>query len=188
MGSLQQALPFALGAFVQAFGQIVNIGISKSFNREFDSALNDSTGNSYSLPTNFDEEYIKARFSRDFDITQAILTLFAVLPAILILMRPGTIAYVVGLTVVTMTPICMYIILVNWPPISYQRHSIGGLVSIVNLCAFIMYVALAIGAYFWNGLSEAKSELQQPSRASNAVLLGSASLLSRANDVIDVIP
>lgn len=145
-GPLQQALPFAIGALVQFVGQIVGLSVSTRFDSDLDRALSDPP-NAYSLPTDFDDEYIKARFTRDFDTLQAVATLLAVLPSVAFLITPNTAPYSVGLVIAIAAPVCLFALLIIWSPVNYVKWSLWGKVSIVNAVTFIVYIGLAIWAY-----------------------------------------
>lgn len=145
------ALPFAIGAMVQAAGQAVNWWVTYRFNRAFNIAWNDNTQNNYLAPTNFDERYTKARVSRDFDVIQSVVTLFAVIPQILLLVDRDSVYFIIGLSIAVFAPVLTLIGLHSWPAAKYDKFSNARIniihVSIANLFFFILYVALAIFAY-----------------------------------------
>jgi hypothetical protein len=150
-GALQQALPFGVGALIQLTSYFVSLYVTNRFNKAFDRAWDDNSGNPYLLPANFDQKFIKARYARDFDVIQSVATLFAVIPSILLFVDPKSTLYPVGLLIAAVAPILIFIALISWPPLKYVKFSDAKLnvihVSIANLFAFILYATLAGVAY-----------------------------------------
>jgi len=151
-GALQQAVPFGVGALIQLASYFVSLYVTSRFNKAFDHAWDDGSGNPYLLPANFDQAFIKARYARDFDVIQSVATLFAVIPSILLFVDPNSTLYPVGLLIATIAPIAIFIALMSWPPLNYDKFTNWRVnlihVSIANLTAFILYGTLALVAYF----------------------------------------